>query len=68
VKYEIKSERRKNDNLFHISVYIAYLDEHQDAAETKQFINNLGRQSLPIPVDLRQEENCHSVVETTIKT
>jgi NAD(P)-dependent dehydrogenase (short-subunit alcohol dehydrogenase family) len=47
---------------------IAYLDEHQDAAETKQIINNLGRQCVPIAVDLRQEENCHSVVETTIKT
>jgi NAD(P)-dependent dehydrogenase (short-subunit alcohol dehydrogenase family) len=47
---------------------IAYLDEHQDASETKQIINNLGRQCLPIAVDLRQEENCHSVVETTIKT
>jgi NAD(P)-dependent dehydrogenase (short-subunit alcohol dehydrogenase family) len=47
---------------------IAYLDEHQDAAETKQIINNLGRQCLPIALDLRQEENCHSVVETTIKT
>jgi NAD(P)-dependent dehydrogenase (short-subunit alcohol dehydrogenase family) len=23
---------------------------------------------LPIALDLRQEENCHSVVETTIKT
>jgi NAD(P)-dependent dehydrogenase (short-subunit alcohol dehydrogenase family) len=47
---------------------IPYLDEHQDAAETKQIINNLGRQCLPIAVDLRQEENCHSVLETTINT
>ncbi|WP_074599091.1 SDR family oxidoreductase [Sediminibacillus halophilus] len=47
---------------------IAYLDEHQDAADTKQFINSLGRQCLPIAKDLRLEENCHSVVETTIKT
>src|SRR5712664_146849 len=37
---------------------IAYLDEHQDAAETKQIINNLGRQCLPIALDLRQEESC----------
>jgi NAD(P)-dependent dehydrogenase (short-subunit alcohol dehydrogenase family) len=44
---------------------IAYPDEHQDAAETKQIINYLG---LPIAVDLRQEENCHFVVEKTIKT
>ncbi|MGG0718152.1 SDR family oxidoreductase [Robertmurraya massiliosenegalensis] len=47
---------------------IVYLDEHQDAAETKQIINNLGRQCLLISLDLRQERNCYSVVEATIKT
>ncbi len=47
---------------------IAYLDEHQDAAETKQIINSLGRQCLTIAGDLRLEENCYSVVATTLKT
>jgi NAD(P)-dependent dehydrogenase (short-subunit alcohol dehydrogenase family) len=49
-------------------VAIAYLDEHQDAAETKQIISNLGRDCLPIAVDLRKEESCHYVVEATLKT
>jgi NAD(P)-dependent dehydrogenase (short-subunit alcohol dehydrogenase family) len=47
---------------------IAYLDEHQDAAETKQIISNLGRHCLLIAVDLRKEESCHYVVEATLKT
>jgi NAD(P)-dependent dehydrogenase (short-subunit alcohol dehydrogenase family) len=47
---------------------IAYLDEHQDAAETKQIISNLGRRCLLIAVDLRKEESCHFVVQETIKT
>jgi NAD(P)-dependent dehydrogenase (short-subunit alcohol dehydrogenase family) len=47
---------------------IAYLDEHQDAAETKQIISNLGRHCLPIAVDLRKEKSCHYVVEATLKT
>ncbi|MZQ85876.1 SDR family oxidoreductase [Paenibacillus sp. 5J-6] len=47
---------------------IAYLDEHQDAAETKQMIIQLGRRCVLIPGDLREEENCLNVVDTTIKT
>jgi NAD(P)-dependent dehydrogenase (short-subunit alcohol dehydrogenase family) len=47
---------------------IAYLDEHQDAAETKQIISNLARHCLPIAADLRKEESCHYVVEETLKT
>ncbi len=49
-------------------VVIPYLDEHQDAAETEQIINELGRQCLPLAVDLRDEEACHCVVATTIQT
>ncbi len=47
---------------------IPYLNEHRDAAETKQIINNLGRHCLPLAVDLRNEESCHHVVEATINT
>jgi NAD(P)-dependent dehydrogenase (short-subunit alcohol dehydrogenase family) len=47
---------------------VPYLNEHQDAAETKQIINKLGRHCLPIAVDLRDEESCYHVVERTIQT
>ncbi|TNJ67263.1 SDR family oxidoreductase [Paenibacillus hemerocallicola] len=47
---------------------IPYLDEHRDAAETKQIIEKLGRNCLPIAADLRREDACPYIVETTIKT
>lgn len=47
---------------------IPYLNEHQDAAETKQIINDLGRQCIPIAIDLRDEDACHYVVEKTMET
>jgi NAD(P)-dependent dehydrogenase (short-subunit alcohol dehydrogenase family) len=47
---------------------IPYLNEHQDAAETQQIINKLGRHCLPLAVDLRNEESCHYVVETALQT
>ncbi|GLX70548.1 SDR family oxidoreductase [Paenibacillus glycanilyticus] len=47
---------------------IPYLDEHRDAEETKQMITKLGRQCVMIPIDLRVEDNCKIVVETTIQT
>lgn len=46
---------------------IVYLDEHQDAAETKQMINKLGRQCLLIAADLRKEESSRYAVEATIQ-
>ncbi|GCL70655.1 NAD(P)-dependent oxidoreductase [Paenibacillus naphthalenovorans] len=47
---------------------IPYLDEHQDAIETKQIIGKLGRNCLPIAANLREEDACRYIVETTIKT
>ncbi|MFF2090637.1 SDR family oxidoreductase [Paenibacillus sp. NPDC058174] len=46
---------------------IPYLDEHQDAAETKLMIEKLGRRCVVIAADLRLEEACSSVVALTIK-
>ncbi|MGM9987694.1 MAG: SDR family oxidoreductase [Bacillaceae bacterium] len=47
-------------------VVIAYYDEHQDAIETKQVVENLGRRCLLIPGDLRKKENCQHVVKATL--
>lgn len=47
---------------------IPYLNEHEDAAETKQIINSFGRHCLPIAADLRDEEACYYVVDATIET
>ncbi|WP_200809538.1 SDR family oxidoreductase [Virgibacillus dakarensis] len=46
-------------------IVISYLDKHQDAVETKQAIEQLGRRCVLIPGDLRKEEVCQHVVHVT---
>lgn len=48
------------------NVVIPYLYETDDAEETKERIEQLGRQCLPIRIDLRFKANCFAVVEQTI--
>ncbi|WP_073202736.1 SDR family oxidoreductase [Gracilibacillus kekensis] len=47
---------------------IAYLDEHNDAIRTKNRIEELGRNCLLLPGDLRDKEQCIHIVEKTIET
>ncbi|WP_308639808.1 SDR family oxidoreductase [Paenibacillus silvisoli] len=46
---------------------IPYLNEHRDAADTKQLIEQLGRKCVTMAVDLRVEGACAKVVEATLK-
>ena len=48
-------------------IAISYLNEHKDANETKEFIENLGRKCLLIPGDLKDEEMSTTVVQKTIE-
>jgi NAD(P)-dependent dehydrogenase (short-subunit alcohol dehydrogenase family) len=47
-------------------VAIAYLDEHEDAAETRKLVEETGRKCLLMPVDLGSEQACESVVANTV--
>lgn len=47
---------------------IVYLNEHQDALETKSYIEGLGRQCLLIAGDIGDESFCRHVVDNTIET
>ncbi len=47
-------------------IVIVYYNEHDDANETKQCIENIGRKCLLISGDLKDEAFCKSVVEKTI--
>lgn len=47
-------------------VAIAYLDEHTDANRTKKRVEQLGQSCLLMPGDLRDKEQCISIVEKTI--
>ncbi|WP_368490149.1 SDR family oxidoreductase [Clostridium sp. BJN0013] len=47
-------------------VAIAYFNEHRDARETKELIEDQGRKCILLPGDLRKESFCKKIVEDTI--
>jgi NAD(P)-dependent dehydrogenase (short-subunit alcohol dehydrogenase family) len=48
------------------NVVISYLNEHQDAEETQQIVENLGQQCLLISGDISNERHCRQIVTKTI--
>ena len=44
-------------------VAVLYLDEHQDAQETRQMVEKEGRRCLIIPGDIADELHCHQAVD-----
>lgn len=48
-------------------VAIVYLNEHTDAEETKQFVEQKGRQCLPIAGDVGNESFCKKVIEQVVQ-
>ncbi len=48
-------------------VAIVYLDEHDDAIDTKKKIEEYGRKCLLIPGDLRRETFCKKAIDKTVK-
>jgi NAD(P)-dependent dehydrogenase (short-subunit alcohol dehydrogenase family) len=47
-------------------VVIVYLDEHEDAAETRRLVEELGRRCLALPADLGNEGAAGTVVQKTL--
>jgi hypothetical protein len=47
-------------------VAIAYLDEHEDAEESRRVVEAAGRRALLFPGDLQDEQHCRDVVERTV--
>lgn len=48
-------------------ITISYLNEEEDACETKAFVEQIGRRCLLVPGDLKNEEMSKIVVEKTIE-
>ncbi len=48
-------------------VAIMYLNEHDDANETKRLVEEQGRKCLTIPGDIGDEKFCQQAVENTVK-
>ncbi|MFL0194253.1 SDR family oxidoreductase [Clostridium sp. WILCCON 0269] len=47
-------------------IAIVYFNEHKDAKETKELVENEGSKCILIPGDLREESFCKQIVEDTI--
>ena len=49
------------------TVVIPYYNEHEDARETKEYINNLGGECLLLSGDISDKNFCKYIVDTTIE-
>jgi len=49
-------------------IAVSYLNEHEDAEDTKARVEKYGRKCLLIPGDVSDEKHCVSLVKKTIKT
>ena len=47
-------------------VLIAYLDEHDDAAETARWVEQAGRKAVLVHGDLAKAEHCRSVIGAAV--
>ncbi|MHB1294680.1 MAG: SDR family oxidoreductase [Anaerolineae bacterium] len=47
-------------------VAIVYLEEHQDAEETKRLVEEHGQKALLIPGDIQEETFCREAIERTV--
>ncbi|MFP3547482.1 SDR family oxidoreductase [Rhizobium sp. SIMBA_035] len=45
-------------------VLVAYLDEHEDANETKRWIEEAGQKAVLVPGDIQDAQHCRSIIET----
>ena len=48
-------------------VIVSYLDEHDDANETKRLVESAGRKCLLVPGDISRAENCRALVDKAVK-
>jgi NAD(P)-dependent dehydrogenase (short-subunit alcohol dehydrogenase family) len=47
-------------------VAISYLNEHEDARETRRLVEEAGRRALELPGDIADEAHCESLVRRTL--
>jgi NAD(P)-dependent dehydrogenase (short-subunit alcohol dehydrogenase family) len=47
-------------------VLCSYLEEHDDAAETKRWVEDAGRRCVTVPGDIADRDHCVSLVERTV--
>jgi NAD(P)-dependent dehydrogenase (short-subunit alcohol dehydrogenase family) len=47
-------------------VLIAYLNEHEDARDTADWIEKAGRKAITISGDIREEQHCNTIIEKAL--
>jgi NAD(P)-dependent dehydrogenase (short-subunit alcohol dehydrogenase family) len=47
-------------------VVIGYLDEHEDAAETRRVVTEAGKRAISIAVDLAEEAQCKKLIDEAV--
>lgn len=47
-------------------ILLSYLDEHEDAAETKKLIEDAGRKALLVAGDIQHSAHCRKIVEEAV--
>jgi NAD(P)-dependent dehydrogenase (short-subunit alcohol dehydrogenase family) len=48
-------------------IALAYLNEHDDAAETSRWVEDAGQRVLPLPGDITDRDHCRNLVAKTIE-
>jgi NAD(P)-dependent dehydrogenase (short-subunit alcohol dehydrogenase family) len=48
-------------------VLISYLDEHDDAAETRKWVEDAGRRAVLVPGDVADPAHCRSIIDTAVR-
>jgi NAD(P)-dependent dehydrogenase (short-subunit alcohol dehydrogenase family) len=48
-------------------VLIAYLSEHEDAEQTRRWVEDAGRKAVLVPGDLADAAHCKSVIDTAVR-
>ncbi len=46
---------------------ISYLDEHDDAEETKRWVEEAGRRCVLVPGDVAEPAHCRSIIDTAVR-
>src|ERR1051326_4883822 len=48
-------------------VVISYLDEHEDAEDTRKWVEDAGRAAIMVPGDLTNAANCRTVIDRAVQ-
>src|ERR1044071_9216439 len=48
-------------------ILISYLNEHEDAEETANWVRKAGQKAVLVPGDISQEEHCNKIIEKAVE-